>query len=446
MIRNYFQNFIGIWRTLFVVMTSGVEIPLFKIGIRCPNCGSWMVGTNGTHERKSGRVELFICKNQECLDERRKKGFKKARQFIITTSYEYKELIRAKIKALYEDLLKDGAKNKTIAKKYSVSPAQISALRKEIENAIEQHRKLDQLVDVPQPDKAIAIDETFLKIEGKKIYVIIATGYTSRKTLGVKVSTSRAEQDMRNVFEEAERNTKDPIKTVTSDAWGATISMVKNLCRDITHVVHKHKKPYKKVVTLRYEYVDNERIITTIGVKTNAVKTRATREGRYSITKEPVTPPPSKNRGRPKGSKTKKKKVAPKEKKKRGKKGLFKVFDTGTKFYFTVDPYRKTVKLSKNLPASLDTALSDLLQLFARMSIQNNLAETKNSIIRALIGLTGPKTIESAERRIRAVLLVKNQPDILNELRIQRNVSGTFYTNNLKLIEVPTIQNKVISA
>jgi len=446
MIRNYFKKVIGIWRTLFVVMTSGVKIPLFKIRIRCPDCGSWMIGTNGTHERKSGRVEVFICKNQECLNEKRKKGFKKARQFVITSSYEYKELTNTKVKALYEDLLKDGAKNKTIAKKYGVSPAQISALRNEIENTIERHRKLDKLVDVPQPDKAIAMDETFLKIEGKTIYVIIATGYTSRKTLGVKVSTSRAEQDMREVFEEAERNTKYPIATVTSDAWGATIAMVRNLGRPITHVIHKHKKPYKKVVILRYEYVDGERIITTIGVKNSAVKRRGKREARYTITKGPVTPPPSKNRGRPKGSKTKKKKVAPKEENKRGKKGLFKVFDKGTKFYFIVDPYRKTVKLSKNLPASLATALADLLQLFARMSIQNNLAETKNSIIRALMCLTGPKTIESAERKIRAMLLVKNQPDILNELRIQRNVRGTFYMNNLKLIELPTIEKGVIFA
>ena len=427
-------------------MTSGLEHPLFKIRIRCPDCGSGMVGTNGTKQTKNGRVELFICKNPECLKERLNQGFKKARQFVITTSFEYKELIDTKIKSLYEDLLKDGAKNKTVAKRYGVSPAQISALRTEIERAIERHRNLDSLVDMPQPDKAIAIDETFLKIEGKKIFVIIAMSYTSRKTLGVKVSTSRAEQDMRNVFEEAERNTKYPIKTVTSDAWGATISMVKNLCKDITHVIHKHKKPFKKVVTLRYEYMGNEGIITTIGVKTNAVKTRVTREGRYSITKEPVTPPPSKNRGRPKGSKTKKKKVAPKEKKKRGKKRLFKVFDKGTKFYFTVDPYRKTVKLSKNLPASLGTALADLLQLFARMSIQNNLAETKNSIIRALMCLTGPKTVESAERRIRAVLLVRNYPEILNELRIQRNVRGTFYTNNVKLVELPTIEKRVIFA
>ena len=206
------KKFVEIWRTMFVVMINGVNAPLFKIKIRCPDCGSPMVGVNGTKMSGKKRVEGFICKNLECLRERRKKGLKKARQFIITTSFEYQELIRDKLKELYEDLLKDGAKNKTIAKKYGISPSEISVLKTEVERAIEKHRKLDSLVKVPQADRAIAIDETILKIEGKKVYIIIATGYTSRKVFGIKVSFSRKEQDMQEVFDEVEHNTKYKIK------------------------------------------------------------------------------------------------------------------------------------------------------------------------------------------------------------------------------------------
>lgn len=36
---------------------------------------------------------------------------------------------------------------------------------KNFENAIERHFGLDELVKVPQPPQAIAIDETFWKIE-----------------------------------------------------------------------------------------------------------------------------------------------------------------------------------------------------------------------------------------------------------------------------------------
>jgi len=88
---------------------------------------------------------------------------------------------------------------------------------------------LDSLVLMLQPDTAVAIDETFLKIEGTSIYIIIATGYTSHKTLGIKVSKSRSEDDIREVFDEVDGNTEHDIATITSDALNATQAMAKNV-------------------------------------------------------------------------------------------------------------------------------------------------------------------------------------------------------------------------
>ncbi|MHA1748965.1 MAG: hypothetical protein ACTSYF_10050 [Promethearchaeota archaeon] len=75
----------------------------------------------------------------------------------------------------------------------------------------------------------------------KKVYVIIATGYMPRKTLGVKVSVARKEEEMWEMFEVTDKNTKHPMSTITSDARGSTISMVKNLGRKITHVIQAQK-------------------------------------------------------------------------------------------------------------------------------------------------------------------------------------------------------------
>lgn len=445
--RRNFTLFEEIRQTIFAVLRSGKRIPLFEMKIRCPECGSWKVRPNGTKMSGKKRVESFICKDPECLTQRHKKGFKKGKQFIVTTSYEFQQLIHDKLRDLYEDLLQDGAKNTTIAKKYHISESEISALRREIEQEIETHYTLESLVNMPQPDKAIAIDETFLKIERKSVYIIIATGYTSRKVLGIKVSFTRKEQDIREVFDEAERNTKERITTVTSDAWGATIAMVKNLGRAITHVIHKHKKPYDKAVVKRYEYNNGKRITTTIGVKTDVTKRRAKRQGHYMIKKRPINPSPSKKRGRPKGSKNKKKekKSGPKKKKKRGRRGLFRVFDKGKRFYLKIDPYRKKVKVSKSLPASLGAALKDVTLLFARKSIQNNIAENINSILQSLLRLRGPKTIDSVEKLIRAWIIVRNNPEILNEIRIERTIRGSFLKNNLRLIELPNVASGVIS-
>ena len=109
-----------------------------------------------------------------------------------------------------------------------------------------------------------------------------------------------------------------------------------------------------------------------------------------------------------------------------------------------VDPYRKTVKLSKNLPASVGTALAEVLNLFARKSIQNNVSENLNSVLKSLLKLSGPKTIESVEKRIRAWILVRNEPTLLDEVQIERTMRGNFLINNLKLIELPDFGNWVM--
>jgi hypothetical protein len=88
-----FKKVIEIWQTLFVVMMSGVQTPLFKIKLRCPDCGIWIVGFNGTKKRGKKREEGIICKNLEGFKERRKRGFKNARQLIVTTSLEFQKLI-----------------------------------------------------------------------------------------------------------------------------------------------------------------------------------------------------------------------------------------------------------------------------------------------------------------------------------------------------------------
>jgi transposase-like protein len=390
------------------------------------------MGEFGTHERKDTRVETFQCKNPDC---EHLKEYKTPKQFVLTTSRRFQELITDKLQKFYEDLMIDGARQKTLAKKYGISEAQVSALRSELEKAIDALNGLDSLVLTPQSDTAIAIDETFLKIEGTAIYVILATGYISRKTLGVKVSKTRSEENIREVFDEADRNTAHRIATLTSDALNATQSMAKNLGREITHVIHPHKKPFKNAIIKHYRYEGNDRITTTIGVNTDFFKKRGKRRFRYLETRTDLTPKVKKKRGRPKGSKKNKNKKLSGPKKKRGRKGLYAVFAKGTIGYATINPYRETVKLKKGLSSTVAAALNETLFVYAVMSIQNNLAENINSFIRVVMRLTGPKTVEFAEQRVRATLKLRNHPELLKELQITRSVRGDFLLNNLKLPE-----------
>ena len=423
----------SIWRPIEVQSERGQQFSIGEIQLLCPVCGSPIIGEFGTHARKGKRVETFQCKNPGC---EHLEKYKSGKQFLLTTSYQFQELIHDKLKILYEDLMLDGAKQKSIAKKYNISEAQVSLLRATITATLDKLDGLDSLVLLPQPDCAIALDETFLRIEGASIYVIIATGYTSHKTLGVKVSRTRSEEDIRDVFDEAEQNTEHPISVVSSDALNATQAMVKNLGRDITHVIHPHKKPFKDAIIRHYSYEGNERITTTIGVKSDFFKKRRKRQYYHMETRTDLTPKVKGKRGRPKGSKNKKRIVSPRSKKKRGRKGLYTVFSKGKKGYAIIDPYRDKLKLSKEVSSTVAAALNATLFLYALMSIQNNLAEHINSILRAILRLTGPKTIESVEMRIRATLKIRNHSELLEQIFIERKVRGEFLINNLKLIEI----------
>ncbi|NGX49684.1 MAG: hypothetical protein K940chlam5_01283 [Candidatus Anoxychlamydiales bacterium] len=412
---------------------------LGQIQIKCPLCGSLRVSPNGTRPRKGRGVEAFICKNPNCKND----DHKTPKQFILTTSHEFKRLIFDKLKRLYEDLLKDGAKSKTIAKKYKVSPSQISKLRAVFVEALDKLEGLDKLVKVPQSDKTICMDETFLKIENGPIYIIVATGYKTHKILGLKVSKSRKEKDMREVFDEAEKNTKKPISNVISYGWGATQKMTKNLGREITHVIHKHKKPYKKVVVRHYFYTKTHRITLEIGIKNDLFKKRGRRVFYYAIFKTPLNQLAPKKRGRPKGSKNKSKSKKKSVKiKKPGKRGLLKVFYNGKRGYVNVDPYRLTLRFSKNMDPKLIAVLKELFELFFRKTFQNNVGEGSNSVLQSLLKFCGPKTISSFEDKIRAFVMIRNQPELLLKVRIDRNVRDTLISCNLITPELAHLMNQ----
>ncbi len=193
------KNYFPLWRPIKAQSESGTRFSLGKIQVLCPTCGSPKVCGYGTHSRKHTRVETFQCKDPNCthLSE-----YITPKQFVLTTSHQFQELIFDKLKSLFEDLMIEGAKQKTIAKKYNISDAQVYALRSELETAVDKLNGLNSLVLTPQPDTGIAIDETFLKIEGTSIYLIIATGYTTHKVLGIKVSKTRSKEDIRDVFDD----------------------------------------------------------------------------------------------------------------------------------------------------------------------------------------------------------------------------------------------------
>ena len=269
--------------------------------LTCPECGSTSVRPNGTRPRKDTRVDAYICRNPACPSQRRRTPC----QFTVATSGKIRQLIDRDVEAMIRQLYLEGARGVTVAGQHGVSGAFVTFLRDEVDRVIERGFGRDALVEAPTGDTAVGIDETFFKVKGKPVYAIIVRGYQSRKVLGLAVSRTRKELDMRLAFDEGQRNTRGRISVITCDAWGATRAMARQLKYPVTVAVHKHKKPYDKAVILRIEYEGDERVTTKIGVKTDIFRRRTTREFKYLQRRENLNPPAPKPRGRPKGTRNK---------------------------------------------------------------------------------------------------------------------------------------------
>ena len=397
--------------TISFKVAFGMIMVLCNLVICCPDCGSTDVSRNGTRPRAYGRVDAFICKNAACFKSR---GKPTARQFTVLTSGRIAAFIDREITDMIDALYRRGAKAKTVAAEHGVSDAFVSLLRSAVDETITKGKKRDRLVSKSTKDHAVSIDETFFKIDGKTVYAIIVRGYRSSKVLGINVSRSRAEADIRKAFDEAQVNSSKRIEVITADALEATRAMARHFGYPITLVVHPHKKPYKKAIIERIEYDGNMQVHTLIGVKVDVFKKRGKRQYMYKQVTRPVQPPAPKPRGRPKGSKNKPKghPVAKKPSKKRGRASIFDVFTNGCKGYVKVRPRLPGITFQGMPIQPVVKGVRDAFELFAGKCIQNNHSETVNNTFRTVTNLGGQRTVAKLSGRLRAVARLRNEPKL----------------------------------
>jgi len=397
-----------------IVNDNGIMLKEISIQIRCPLCKSEIVSTNGTRKTMKAREIIYQCKNPGCTP---RTNTKRGKQFSVYTSYCFVRYTDDVIGELKDKIMHSSTTHTNIAIDYCLSPSSITNLLRKFEKYVKDVIGLDKLLFMKENEEALAIDETFIKIKGIDYYVIMATGYNSHKVLGLSVSSSRKEADLLKVLTEADHNVTSSLSVVSADAWGATQSMILNLGRPMTFIIHKHKKPYDKAVIWRIEYDNSNRIITQIGIKTDIFKKKGKREIRVTQEIIPLVQAPKQKRGRPKGSKNKTSPGATKVKKKkqkRGRKGIFEVFNIGTKYFARMDPYRNRIHLSPAVPPSVNKGLQDALNLFSHKHVQNNLSENKNSSIKTYITWNGPKTQESFDEHLHSGVIYDNNRDYIN--------------------------------
>ncbi len=408
----------------------GAILILSSLLICCPDCFSTDIVRNGSRPRENEPVAAFLCKNEACRLKRKKKT---GRQFTVLTSGEIAKFVEREIGEMIDALYRRGAKAKTIAAQHGVSDAFVSLLRSAVDATITRGKRRDKLVNRKTKDHAVSIDETFFKIDGETIYAIIVRGYQSSKVLGIKVSPSRAEADMRKAFDEAQANSSKRIEVITADAHEATRAMARHLGYPVTLIVHPHKKPYDKAIIERIEYEGELQIHTLIGVSTDIFKKRKKRQYHYKKVTRPVNPPAPKPRGRPKGSKNRSKPLYKDKKKpkKRGRPSIFDVFKSGKKGYVNVRPgKRQLVFLGRQIPPVIK-GMRDAFELFAGKHIQNNHSESTNNVLRTVVFLGGQRSVPRLNGRLRSVMRMRNDPGLKPKLRIKNRYRANLYLKRI---------------
>ena len=86
-------------------------------------------------------------------------------------------------------------------------------------------------------------------------------------------------------------------------------------------------------------------------------------------------------------------------------------------------------------------ALNKTIHLFAKQTIQNNLAENINSVLQSLIRLRGPKSIKSAANSLRTMVIVRNNPVILDKISAKHKLRMSFLLK--KVINIPCIVSMI---
>ena len=245
----------------------------------------------------------------------------------------------------------------SLCREYHLSLAQLTRLLNAfwvtvLEEAIALEQLEDQWLGMPrqvcETIQAIWVDETFIKIQGRTWYLIVAVDKIGR-VIHHRLMANRSEEALEAFWNELVYKCPH-IQLLVTDGWTVYERICKNQKCHLFHVQHIHKDDRRQVQVTQYEY-DADRgmhIIKQLGMTTGALLTSEPSIIRYLIKREKDRARKRKS-GRPKGRKD----TRPRKKKAQsspyadrgtkamrpalGKRGRKNVFTTGQPF--VLDPF-----------------------------------------------------------------------------------------------------------
>jgi transposase-like protein len=419
----------------------------------CPHCESANIKLNGHDTGVNGNPQKCYCR--DCK-----------RYFYPHTSYHAKN-IHSNLKENIGKCLENGRFNaNTLKAAVPASLTTIYNLLTLIITLINQTIAAKKFWAEKVEATALFIDETFLTIGRKTWYLIVIINEAGR-VLGFDIIRHRTAMNIIAMLFPIMMRLKKAFTFLVTDGYSAYKKVAKMLGMDIVHVQHIHKPPYGRVIITKITHMAEKIVMKTFASMNDIFKDTNGFIGQVSVDEEKKV---NEKRGRPKGSRNKKKKVAVEESREKedvndGKycdlpdaknnddnipamatdedvlvilkeKKRAREFKKGTTNMYQYNAKEGTVVSLYGSDEEIRDVLASLLLLFMGKCITTNLIESLFSACKALVSFRGRRTLEGWLAILGAYFVTKSCPEVLEEALNQLHL--TAYLGN-KMLSTSTV-------
>lgn len=427
----------------------------FTVPIYCPNrsngCKSKNIKKNGHDNSVKGSPQWFRC--NDC-----------GKQFYAHTSGWFIDF-QEKLKDIFVKLFEGGHYNvREIKAELKCSNSTASRLLLQIVEAVNNSPYTEWCWTWPAVAKVLFVDETFMKINKVKYWLVVVVN-EERRVLAFELVRDRKKETLQRIIDRAKQRLQSSIDILVTDGLSQYTGIAQDFGYDLIHIRHIHKPPFGRVIISTIRHTPTKIITTNAATyinildSTNMFYARVTtlekkmpkkdRNGKAhekSKEKDPKKKKTGKSkRGRPKGSKNRLKKVIEAEKKAKikgkGKVGRPKSSEKcpetvinaekntkmknketrGRKNYFKTGAYmvyQFNEKGGKVIPLwNADPIVAQSLEVcalyFGGGCITTNYVEQQFSTLKKFIDFRGKRTFETWKSILLAYFTVRDYPMVL---------------------------------
>ncbi|MHA1228854.1 MAG: DDE-type integrase/transposase/recombinase [Candidatus Hodarchaeales archaeon] len=280
-------------------ITRNIYISL-DFPIHCPKCktsGSNII-KDGRENKTKGKPQKYECKN--C-----------GKKFCTHTSLFFLEATQAVLTLAFNEVTRTRSSINEVATRYNMSASTLSdfvaRIRGELVTKTDLVKKIlarenKQMMTLLGPNKAIFIDETFLKIKGSTYYLIVAVN-SEGIPLSWKLASSRKNDMIKGVMTELLSQYGIPGMVIT-DGNPTYKSVLTDLRYEGYHVIHIHKDKRNRIIIRKCSFEKETQNYTEelIGINHDVFATVGTKPIWYLSSQKRISKKGGKG-GRPKGSK-----------------------------------------------------------------------------------------------------------------------------------------------